>query len=696
MAKIEWKIVMADEQLAIAQFPTINRDHAQRFLNVLDDRTARFTFMVFDDNQSRKDKRLANIRHGTLGALYSELVDYSRRGAGVFVTINETNFRGRRKECIVRVRFYFADLDGAPVKNISRLGLWPHMLTQTSPGRFGVFYKIADAPLDEDNFKRTQQALATLFESDPAICDLPRVMRLPGFPHQKDPRNPFVTQIDLGTSQKAIEGKTPICTEAAFQEALARALAARQPKRNLADALVLGVRRSPPDWTEGYAEGQRNNECARRAGSCLGRGMSEEATLKECLRWNEKNEPRLAESEVEATVASIAKREASKKDVLGFGSETQVALQNNEFVFDGDAPIDPPRMLVKKLLPASGVAFIGGQSSAGKTTVAVALGAALAGGTEFFKRQVKKRVGVLYIAAEGGANFAARVAAAKLAADIKGPIPFAWTSIIPSLETQPELTINKLQALSQEMQRRFGIPLGAVFVDTVAACFSMQDENSNAEVSRVCASMRHIGESVGALVLPIHHYGKDAGTGLRGASAWRAAADVVVSVTCDIDAQSGLVSNRGIAVAKARDGEQGPIASFILEKVKLGVDEDSEEYGSCIVKADPAPRGRPLGANAPKGIRTLDAACRMALSEHSEDVQLRKDSSTIRAVELKHVKAKYCELYVTGKAELKNATAARDRAWLRALGKLPEDYAVGQGQEGREWLWLKTQNSQQR
>jgi AAA domain len=105
---------------------------------------------------------------------------------------------------------------------------------------------------------------------------------------------------------------------------------------------------------------------------------------------------------------------------LDFSSETQVALQNNEFVFDGDAPIDPPRMLVKGLLPASGLAFIGGQSGAGKTFVAVALGAAQAGGTEFFKCQVKKRVGVLYIAAEGGASFAARVAAAMLAADIKG------------------------------------------------------------------------------------------------------------------------------------------------------------------------------------------------------------------------------------------------------------------------------------
>jgi hypothetical protein len=129
----------------IVQFPTIKREDAQRFLNVLDDRTNRFTFQTFDDNKLRNDKALARIVHGTLDENYAELVNYSWNGAGTFVTINATNFQGRTKECIVEVRSYFADLDGAPYENISRLGLKPHIITQTSPGRFGVFYIIADA-----------------------------------------------------------------------------------------------------------------------------------------------------------------------------------------------------------------------------------------------------------------------------------------------------------------------------------------------------------------------------------------------------------------------------------------------------------------------------------------------------------------------------------------------------------------------
>ena len=438
---------MKEQQDLIAQFPAINREDVQRFLAVLDERTTRFTFMVFDDNEHRKDKHLTRILHGTLDEVFATLVDYSRRGCGVFVTINTTNLRGRTKECIVEVRAYFADLDGAPIENIRRLDLTPHIVTQTSPGRYGVYYMIADAPLSDENFKKTQQTLASLFDGDPSVCDLPRVMRLPGFPHQKDPKHPFVTKIDFDTCQKALQGDTPIYDEVTFQEILAKAVAAYAPRRSVHTALASGLQSSPLDWSKGVAEGHRNNECARRAGSCLAQGRSVEATLEECLRWNEKNDPPLARSEVETTVASIARMEARKQKAVALVGNTAIG-QQPEFVFDGDAPIDPPPMLIKKLLPVSGIAFIGGQSSAGKTFVAVALGVALASGKEFFKYQVKETIGVLYIAAEGAANFGARVTAAKLAADIKGPIPFASTHIVPPLQTQPELTafIHKLQA----------------------------------------------------------------------------------------------------------------------------------------------------------------------------------------------------------------------------------------------------------
>jgi hypothetical protein len=349
-------------------------------------------------------------------------------------------------------------------------------------------------------------------------------------------------------------------------------------------------------------------------------------------------------------------------------------------------------MLVKKLLPASGIAFIGGQSGAGKTFVAVALGVALAAGAEFFKYQVKERVGVLYIAAEGVAMFAARVAAAKLAAGVKGLIPFAWSARVPTLQSQQGLSsfIRELDALGQQMRARFNVRLGVVFIDTVAACFSMKDENANAEVAGVCNIIRNIGDSVGAVMIPIHHYGKDAATGLRGASAWRGTADVVVSVTADIEPSSGRVSNRGLAIAKARDAEQGPIAPFRLDYVKLGIDEDGEEFGTCVVRDDPG-RGQQdlVRTSVEKGIQVFGDAFRMALGESGEEVQLKNGTPKVRAVDLKRVRAKFLQMYVTGEGDNVRQQTATKRAWNRALKKVLNEYASWKAQDGCEWLALK-------
>jgi AAA domain/Primase C terminal 1 (PriCT-1) len=671
------------ERVEVAQFPVLDREAPQTFLRYLDPDTSDFTFQTFTDSEQRRkaftidprtNKRfdpLARTLHGTLSQYWATLADLSRLGAGVFVTINRTTLhKPRTAENVTEIRAYFADFD------------------EIQPDVIKTNLHVDDAPLAE--FGRTQKQLSRLLGSDISVNDLSRVMRLPGFIHQKDSAKISVTRI-------VHTRNGPNYANVDFQLALAEALARREGRRSLASAALSGLPKSPPDWSEGYAEGQRNNECARRAGSCLACGMTEEETLAECLRWNQKNNPPLPDNEVIAAVASIARTEERKKTgALAALTHGQLAIPSSKFVFDGDATIGPPKMLVKKLLPASGIAFIGGQSGAGKTFVAIALGVALAAGTEFFNHKVPEPVGVAFIAAEGAGMFAARVAAAKLGAGVKQPLPFAWTGNVPILQTPEGLTAftNELQTLHQQMFQRFGVRLGAIFIDTVAACFSLKDENDNAQVSGVCRLMRQIGQSVGSVVIPIHHYGKDAGTGLRGASAWHGAADVVVSVTADIDTLSGRVSSREIAIAKGRDEEQGPVAPFLLEWIKLGIDEHGDDFGTCIVKPDLARGIQQLAPrNAPKGVRAFNDACRFELGEHAEDVQLGKGSPMIRGVELKYVKGKFCSMYVTGEADPKKAHETSRRAWLRVLERPPAEYATGKGQDGREWVWLKTLNS---
>lgn len=73
-----------------------DRDEAARFLSLLDPTTTRFTFQTFDDVKDRKDKMLASVLHGTLDEHFATLARLNQQGAGVYVTINATDFLGRK------------------------------------------------------------------------------------------------------------------------------------------------------------------------------------------------------------------------------------------------------------------------------------------------------------------------------------------------------------------------------------------------------------------------------------------------------------------------------------------------------------------------------------------------------------------------------------------------------------------------
>jgi putative DNA primase/helicase len=159
-----------------------DRWQAAAFLRFLDPGAARFTFQIFDDSPHKRPG-LASVLHDSLDSLWGVLASLSQRGAGVFVCVNETSFRGRKASDIVRVRALFADLDGAPLTNTWNVPLAPGWITRTSVGRYHVFWRVADIALAE--FTPLQKEIIERTGGDRGIHDLPRVMRLPGFPHQK-------------------------------------------------------------------------------------------------------------------------------------------------------------------------------------------------------------------------------------------------------------------------------------------------------------------------------------------------------------------------------------------------------------------------------------------------------------------------------------------------------------------------------
>jgi hypothetical protein len=160
--------------------------------------------------------------HGSLDICWPTLVDLNRRGAGIFVTINVTDGRGPKAENVIEVRSYFGD--DVPVEHGKRLPLLPSVVVETSLNNVSVFYFVSDASLSD--FTPTQEKLTSLFDSDPNVKDLPRVMRLPGFLHQKNPEAPFKTRIhwDVTKAPKGCASAAIFYSNAEFQNALTEAL----------------------------------------------------------------------------------------------------------------------------------------------------------------------------------------------------------------------------------------------------------------------------------------------------------------------------------------------------------------------------------------------------------------------------------------------------------------------------------------
>jgi hypothetical protein len=156
-------------------------EEAQRFVSAIAGQGS-LTFQTFDDSPAKRPG-LVKVLHGSLDLHWDRLRHLNDAGGGVFLMINQGDGRNRRAENVTAVRALFVDLDGAPLEPVLRGPILPHLVTQTSPGRWHAYWLVEGVPLD--GFSHLQAQLAKMFNADPCVKDLCRVMRIPGFDHCK-------------------------------------------------------------------------------------------------------------------------------------------------------------------------------------------------------------------------------------------------------------------------------------------------------------------------------------------------------------------------------------------------------------------------------------------------------------------------------------------------------------------------------
>ena len=195
------------------QFVTLpDYNMANRFFDILTGgKDEAVTFQFFTDNKAvipegEKDP-LASHPHKNRPFDFKFADKKQSNGAGVWAMINAGDGKGRSKKNVVGVRSLFIDLDGSPWEPAAK-ALKPHMRVESSPGRWHLYWLIDDCTLEQ--FQPLQRAIADKYSGDKSCCDLPRVLRVPGFFHVK--KEPVMTKLvevnnlPRYTTQQVIDG----------------------------------------------------------------------------------------------------------------------------------------------------------------------------------------------------------------------------------------------------------------------------------------------------------------------------------------------------------------------------------------------------------------------------------------------------------------------------------------------------------
>ena len=227
----------------------------------------------------------------------------------------------------------------------------------------------------------------------------------------------------------------------------------------------------------------------------------------------------------------------------------------------------PTPWLVDRLLPQSDLALLYGGAGSGKSFLALDLAFSVAQGVTFFNRCCVQGP-VVWVAAEAAGAMPSRARAYSQATQQPlADLPLWVVEQTPALQQRDDAL-----ALARSLAR---VRPRLIVIDTLAAATAGADENSSQDMTTVLTTCRGLHVATGALVLLVHHAGKDASRGARGWSGLRAA----VQTEWLVDGSE--VGRRTLHVTKQRDAPDGLQLAFRLQPVALDLEPDGAS--SCVI-----------------------------------------------------------------------------------------------------------------
>lgn len=243
---------------------------------------------------------------------------------------------------------------------------------------------------------------------------------------------------------------------------------------------------------------------------------------------------------------------------------------------------------IKGLITPNSLVGIIGQSGSGKTFFATDLAMHAAAGRRWRFKNVRSGL-VVYAALEGPVSAENRFVAARDRSGFEKCIPLRLTPGPINLRSPSDVTL--LLEFIREAEASHDTKCSMIFVDTLSRALAGGDENGPEDMGALIAGADSVRLATGAVVVLVHHVGKDESRGARGHSSLKAALDTEIEVTVRDKLHVATVT-------KQRDLPSGDQYPFRLTTVDLGFDEDGDPVTSCVVEPVdevPSQRMQPRG-----------------------------------------------------------------------------------------------------
>jgi hypothetical protein len=485
---------------------------------------------------------------------------------------------GRTKDNVAEVKRLFADADenGAAVLEkiqASTVTPPPNVILESSPGKFQFMWNVSG--LTKETAEPLLKALAEQFDTDPAVAEIARVLRVPGLKNRKYPEAPevkIVGDIDNGIYDYRAEFSLTVKETTAQKDVVRR------------------------DGNEQIPHGSMHPALLQELGHLRGRGYDLAAAEKALVAWAEINcappvdfdkvrqmvrsskdwqqgeplggdlvlnqAPKIGlattPEELEAVKALAEKQAAEAAEA---NKITPEMLEKEFPSYDGQEAKDLP-MLIEDFMP-EGVTFFGSLPGTGKTWCGLSVTKALTTGEALWNVfPVKEQVAVLYLIPEASdASFKRRLKKLSITQD-KTLFRFRTISQGQTRPLNDRMTVAVVQQLSDNGRRKV-----LVIVDTAVRFLRADDENKSMENSLVADS--EMLRANGASVLFQHHSPKASKEAaeltlenvLRGTGDFGAMADAVYGLRRDdsLYAYGEGPEELEVVCVKARDMENSPL-----------------------------------------------------------------------------------------------------------------------------------------